>query len=74
MSFVYRQAPAPLPPLRAAIRRAINDSFVEGFRYIMLIGAGLSVAGAITSLLLIEGKRGRLGTESISAQEDSRPG
>jgi EmrB/QacA subfamily drug resistance transporter len=60
------------PPLRAAIRRAINDSFVEGFRYIMLIGAGLSVASAITSLLLIEGKRGRLRTESISAQEDSR--
>ena len=60
------------PPLRAAIRRAINDSFVEGFRYIMLIGAGLSVAGAITSLLLIEGKQGRLRTESISAQEDSR--
>jgi EmrB/QacA subfamily drug resistance transporter len=60
------------PPLRAAIRRAINDSFVEGFRYIMLIGAGLSVASAITSLLLIEGKRGTLRTESISAQEDSR--
>ena len=59
------------PPLRAAIRRAINDSFVEGFRYIMLIGAGLSVASAITSLLLIEGKRGRLRPESISAQEDS---
>jgi len=38
----------------------------------MLIGAGLSVASAITSLLLIEGKRGRLRTESISAQEDSR--
>jgi len=59
------------PPLRAAIRRAINDSFVEGFRYIMLIGAGLSVASAITSLLLIEGKRGRLRPESISAREDS---
>jgi EmrB/QacA subfamily drug resistance transporter len=55
------------PPLRATIRRAIDDSFVEGFRYIMLIGAGLSVASAITSLLLIEGKRGRLRPESISA-------
>ena len=45
------------PPLRGAIRRAINDSFVEGFRYIMLVGAGLSVASAISSFVLIDGKR-----------------
>jgi EmrB/QacA subfamily drug resistance transporter len=45
------------PPLRAAIRRAINDSFVEGFRYIMFIGAGLAMASAISSFVLIEGRR-----------------
>jgi EmrB/QacA subfamily drug resistance transporter len=45
------------PPLRAAIRRDINDSFVEGFRYIMLVGAGLSVASAISSFVLIDGRR-----------------
>ena len=55
------------PPMRVAIRQAIHDSFVEGFRYVMFIGAGLAMASAISSLLLIEGKRGRLRTESISA-------
>jgi EmrB/QacA subfamily drug resistance transporter len=45
------------PPLRATIRRAIDDSFVEGFRYIMLIGAGLAITAAISSFVLIDGKR-----------------
>jgi EmrB/QacA subfamily drug resistance transporter len=34
-------------------RQAVNDSFVTGFRTIMLIGAALAVGGAATSLLLI---------------------
>jgi hypothetical protein len=45
------------PPMRVVIRQAINDSFVEGFRYVMFIGAGLAMASAISSFLLIDGKR-----------------
>jgi EmrB/QacA subfamily drug resistance transporter len=40
----------------AQIRRAINESFVNGFRSVMLIGAALAVGSAFTSLLLIRGK------------------
>jgi len=45
------------PPMRVVIRQAINDSFVEGFRYVMFIGAGLAMASAFSSFLLIDGKR-----------------
>jgi len=36
-----------------SIRRAIDDSFVSGFRVVMLIGAILAAASALTSLALI---------------------
>jgi len=36
-----------------SIRRAIDDSFVSGFRVVMLIGAILATASAITALALI---------------------
>jgi EmrB/QacA subfamily drug resistance transporter len=41
------------PPMRQVLREAINESFVEGFRRIMLVGAALALASGITSLLLI---------------------
>jgi hypothetical protein len=41
------------PPLREPVRRAINESFVQGFRRVMLLGAALAFASGITSLLLI---------------------
>jgi EmrB/QacA subfamily drug resistance transporter len=43
------------PALRERVRRTINESFVAGFRRVMLIGAGLALASAIVSLLLIAG-------------------
>lgn len=42
--------------LRTALDRAIAESFVDGFRLAMFIGAGLAVASAVCSLLMIEGK------------------
>jgi EmrB/QacA subfamily drug resistance transporter len=39
------------------IKQAINESFIAGFRAVMLTGAGLALAGALSSLLLIEGKK-----------------
>ena len=41
------------PAMRQVIRRAIDESFVSGFRTIMAIGAALAVASAITALTLI---------------------
>jgi hypothetical protein len=41
------------PPLRQVLKQAINESFVEGFRRVMLVGAALALASGITSLLLI---------------------
>ena len=40
----------------AQIRRAIDDTFVQGFRAVMLIGAALAVGSALTSLWLIRGR------------------
>jgi EmrB/QacA subfamily drug resistance transporter len=42
------------PAMRQMIRRAIEESFVSGFRTIMAIGAVLALASAITALTLIE--------------------
>jgi EmrB/QacA subfamily drug resistance transporter len=41
------------PPMRQVLKEAINESFVEGFRRVMLVGAALALASGITSLLLI---------------------
>ena len=37
------------------IRRAIDESFVSGFRWVMVIGAVLAVASAFTALFWIGG-------------------
>ncbi len=56
--------------LHAALERAIDESFVAGFRVVMLISAALAAASALSALLLIEGKR--LGSKQppISRVED----
>src|SRR5438034_1261991 len=43
------------PPTRQVLKEAINESFVEGFRRVMLVGAALALASGITALLLING-------------------
>jgi EmrB/QacA subfamily drug resistance transporter len=43
------------PPVREALKQAIDESFVKGFRRIILVGAALALASGITSLLLING-------------------
>jgi len=40
---------------RHVIRRAIDESFVSGFRWVMMIGAGLAGASAVTALFWIGG-------------------
>jgi hypothetical protein len=43
------------PPMRQVLKEAINESFVKGFRRVMLVGAALALASGITALLLING-------------------
>ena len=41
---------------RVALRRAIGHSFVSGFRWVMLLSAGLALLSALSAWLLISGK------------------
>jgi EmrB/QacA subfamily drug resistance transporter len=41
------------PGTRQVMRRAIDESFVSGFRIVMAIGAALAIASAVTALALI---------------------
>jgi EmrB/QacA subfamily drug resistance transporter len=55
-----------LPPdldaaARAAVQRAVRESFIDGFRLAMLIGAGLALLAAAAAALLIDGRTGRGG-------------
>ena len=45
----------PNPGTQRLIRRAINESFVSGFRWVMFIGAALAAASAVTALFWIGG-------------------
>jgi len=40
---------------RAAVQQAIAESFVAGFRVVVLVAAGLAVAGSTSAALMIEG-------------------
>jgi hypothetical protein len=57
-----RLAGAEPPPdidgvTQAALKRAINESFVFGFRVVMASAAVLALASAASALMMIEGKR-----------------
>jgi len=55
--------PPEIPAATSAqITRAIDESFIAGFRTVMCIGAGLAVASAFISLVLIQGKTRRTKT------------
>lgn len=41
---------------RAQLKRSINESFVFGFRVVMITAVGLALASALSALLMIEGK------------------
>lgn len=41
-----------------ALQGAIDESFVAGFRLVMLVGAGLALASAVSAWILVEGKPG----------------
>jgi EmrB/QacA subfamily drug resistance transporter len=45
------------PGTQQLIHRAIDESFVSGFRWVMVIGAALAAASAVTALFWIGGSR-----------------
>ena len=45
------------PATSNALRQAINESFVQAFREVMLIGSALAFASAISAWVLIDGKQ-----------------
>jgi hypothetical protein len=52
---------------RQMIRQAIDESFVSGFKCLMLIGVALAAASAVTALIWIratQGERGRFAEQS----------
>jgi len=48
----------------AAIQQAISESFVTGFRVVMLIASGLALVSSLCSLLFIEGKKPQTETKA----------
>jgi EmrB/QacA subfamily drug resistance transporter len=44
------------PEARAALRSALNESFIAGFRAVVYCAAGLSVLGALVAFVMIEGR------------------
>jgi hypothetical protein len=48
--------PSLAPAQRAAIERALAESYVAGFRAVMLVAAGLALSGAVAAWLLIGGR------------------
>ena len=55
------------PGLRRSIETAVADSFITGFRAVMLTGAGLALFSGLIALALISGRAQPLG------QSDQRP-
>ncbi len=49
---------------QAVLKRAIDESFLAGFRWVMLVSAGLAVLSAVSAWAMIEGK----------SQEESQAG
>jgi EmrB/QacA subfamily drug resistance transporter len=45
------------PEMRVAIKRALDESFVDGFRRVMVVAAGLALVSSFVAAVIIEGKR-----------------
>ncbi len=66
-----RLAGAAVPPgldaaTAAAVKKAVAESFVSGFRWVMLLGAGLAVLSAASAWLMIGGGPAARGPGSAS--------
>jgi EmrB/QacA subfamily drug resistance transporter len=57
------------PATRAALIGAIDESFVAGYRVVMLIASGLALASAVSAGLLIAGRTAEHAAEPTDTQE-----
>src|SRR2546428_4582380 len=60
------------PQVQAALKSAIDESFVSGFRLVSLICAGLALASALSAWLLIEGKQAKPVESALTGQVPSQ--
>ena len=60
------------PEVQAALKSAIDESFVSGFRLVSLICAGLALASALSAWLLIEGKHAEPVESAVTGQVPSQ--
>src|SRR5207245_677636 len=58
----------------AAVQSAISESFIAGFRVAMIIAAVLALASALSSLLLIEGKKPTTDAQASQVSSKTRQG
>jgi hypothetical protein len=47
------------PAVRSKIQQSINESFISGFRLVMIIASGLALLSAAAAWLIIERKHKR---------------
>ena len=65
------EIPAGLDTATAeGVERAIDEAFVSGYRVVMLVAAGMSLASGLSAALLLEGKK----SEARSSREVRQPG
>jgi EmrB/QacA subfamily drug resistance transporter len=50
------EIPPAAAPIQAAIKQAIDECFVNGFRRVMLVGCGLALASSLIAWLIIRGR------------------
>jgi hypothetical protein len=48
--------PPAAGPIQAAIKQAIDECFVSGFRQVMLVGCGLALASSLMAWLIIRSR------------------
>lgn len=54
----------------ASVEQAIDESFITGYRVVMMVAAGTALASALSAALLIEGKRPeRSGRQPVVEEE-----
>lgn len=65
------QAPEGIGATQSAnVERAIDESFVTGYRVVMVVAAGMALASALSAALLIEGKKPERSAEQPVVEEE----
>ena len=65
------QAPEGLGAAQSAnVERAIEESFISGYRVVMLVAAGTALASALSAAILIEGKKPGRSAEQPNVEEE----